>query len=162
MYCTPIVGPKSNDLGVFMAKYNFNFKMKVVKSYLDEEGELRSIANQYSISSETQVRVWVNAYQTLGKDGLKRKKQKTCYTVQFKLDVINYMLITKSSVRKVANHFCMNNISPISAWKQNFLNGGIYALSKKKGILTMNKNNKQEKKLTREQELEYENQLLKE
>lgn len=45
MYCTPIVGPKSNDWGVFMAKYNFNFKMKVVKSYLDVEGRLRSIAN---------------------------------------------------------------------------------------------------------------------
>lgn len=161
MYCTPIVGPKSNDWGVFMAKYNFNFKMKVVKSYLNGEGGLRSIANKYGIGSETQVRIWVNAYKTLGKDGLKRKKQKTCYTVQFKLDVINYMLITKSSVQEVANHFGMNNISLISAWKQKFLNGGVDALSKKKGILTMNKNTKQEKKLTREQELEYENQLLK-
>ena len=71
------------------------------------------------------------------------------------------MLITKSSVQEVANHFGMNNISLIVAWKQKFLNGGVHALSKKKGIPAMNKNNKQEKKLTREQELEYENQLLK-
>ena len=70
------------------------------------------------------------------------------------------MLITKSSVQEVANHFGMNNISLIVAWKQKFLNGGVDALSKKKGVPSMNKNNKQEKKLTREQELEYENQLL--
>lgn len=161
MYCTPIVGPKSSDWGVFMAKYDFNFKMKVVKSYLDGEGGLGSIAKQYGIGSETQVKTWVNAYNTLGEDGLRRKKQRTYYTIQFKLDVINYMLITKSSVQEVANHFGMNNISLIVAWKQKFLNGGVDALSKKKGVPSMNKNNKQEKKLTREQELEYENQLLK-
>ena len=63
-----------------MTKYDFNFKMKVVKSYLDEEGGLGSIAKQYGIGSETQVKTWVNAYKTLGTDGLKRKKQKTCYT----------------------------------------------------------------------------------
>lgn len=76
------------------------------------------------------------------KHGLKRKKQKTCYTIQFKLDVINYMLITKYSVQEVANHFSMNNISLIKTWKQKFLNGGVDALSKKKGIPTMNKNTK--------------------
>ena len=49
--------------------------MKVVKSYLDGEGGLGSIAKQYGIGSETQVKTWVNAYKTLGTDGLKRKKQ---------------------------------------------------------------------------------------
>ena len=32
-----------------MTKYDFNFKMKVVKSYLDEEDGLGSIAKQYGI-----------------------------------------------------------------------------------------------------------------
>lgn len=73
-------------IGVFfIAKYDFDFKMKVVKSYLDGEGGLGSIANQNGIGSETQVKTWVNAYNTLGKDGLKRKEQKTYYTVKFKL-----------------------------------------------------------------------------
>lgn len=52
------------------------------------------------------------------------------------------MLITKYSVQEVANHFSMNNISLIKTWKQKFLNGGVDALSKKKGIPTMNKNTK--------------------
>ncbi|MGO1044905.1 helix-turn-helix domain-containing protein, partial [Clostridioides difficile] len=83
-------------------------------------------------------------------------------TVQFKLDVINYMTITKSSAQEVANHFGINNSTLIAAWKQKFLNGGVNALSKMKGRPPLNKNkNNKEKKLTREQELEHENQLLK-
>ena len=42
-----------------MAKYDFNFKMKVVKSYLDGEVRLGSIAKQYGIGSETQVKTWI-------------------------------------------------------------------------------------------------------
>lgn len=56
------------------------------------------------------------------------------------------MLIIKSSVQEVVNHFNMNHIQLIVTWKQKFLNGGFDALTKKKGIATMNKNNKQEQK----------------
>lgn len=144
-----------------MAKYDFSFKMKVVKCYLNGEGGFASLSKKYGIPNKEQIRQWVNAYKILGKDGLKRKNKDTCYTVQFKLDVINYMLITKSSAQEVANHFRMNNSSLISAWKRKFLNGGVDALSKTKGKPPMNKNTKEEKKLTREEELEYENTLLK-
>lgn len=144
-----------------MAKYDFSFKIKVVKSYLNGEGGFRSIAKTYGIASKNQVQIWVNAYNTLGEEGLKRKNKDTCYTIQFKLDVINYMERTESSAQEVANHFGMNNSSLILAWKQKLLNGGVDALSKMKGRPSMNKNTKKEKKLTREQELEYENELLK-
>ncbi|KKY00053.1 hypothetical protein VN21_02590 [Paraclostridium benzoelyticum] len=144
-----------------MTKYDFSFKLKVVKSYLNGEGGFLSLSKKYGIHNNSQIQKWVNAYNILGEDGLKRKNRDTCYTVQFKLDVINYMLITKSSAQEVANHFKMNNSSLISAWKQKFLNDGIDALSRTKGKPSMNKNTKKEKKLTREQELEYENTLLK-
>jgi len=162
MYCTPIVGPKSNSRGVFyMAKYDFKFKLKVVKSYLNGEGGYSSLAKRYGIPNHAQVQRWVNTYNTLGKDGLKLKNKDTYYTVQFKLDVINYMITTKSSAREVANHFGMNNSTLISGWKQKFLHGGVDALCKTKGKPSMNKNAKEEKKLTREEKLEYENKLLK-
>lgn len=146
-----------------MAKYDFSFKIEVVKSYLNGEGGFGSLAKKYGIPNKNQIKQWVNAYNILGEDGLKRKNKDTLYTVQFKLDVINYMLITKSSAQEVANHFKMNNSSLIAAWKQKFLNGGVDALSKTKGKPPMNKNKntKKEKKLTREEELEYENTLLK-
>ncbi|MEG1312429.1 MAG: transposase [Romboutsia sp.] len=47
-----------------MAKYDFDFKMKVVKSYLDGEGGLGSIAKQYGIGSETQVKTRVKKKKT--------------------------------------------------------------------------------------------------
>ena len=146
-----------------MAKYDFSFKMKVVKSYLNGEGGLISLSKKYGISNKSQVHRWINAYNTLGEDGLKRKIKDNRYTVQFKLDVINYMLITKSSAQEVANHFSMNNSSLIISWKHKFLNGGVEALSKTKGKPQMNKNKNatREKMLTREEELEYENKLLK-
>ena len=146
-----------------MAKYDFSFKMKVVRCYLNGDGGFYSLSKKYGIPNKEQIRQWVNAYNILGEDGLKRKNKDSCYTIQFKLDVINYMLITKSSAQEVANHFKMNNSSLIAAWKQKFLNGGVDALSKTKGKPPMNKNKniKKEKSLTREEELEYENKLLK-
>ena len=148
-------------IGVFyMAKYDYDFKLKVVKSYLNGEGGYIALAKQYGIPAHSQVEQWVNAYNSFGSDGLRRKNTHTLYTVQFKLDVINYMITTKSSAKEVANHFGVNNISLIAAWKLKYLDGGINALGKMKGKPPMNKNNK-EKNLTREQELERENELLK-
>ena len=55
----------------------------------------------------------------------------------------------------------MDNYSLIEAWKLKFLSGGSKALSRKSGRPSMGKNkNVKKKKLTREQELEYENELL--
>ncbi|KJF63730.1 hypothetical protein TZ54_09640 [Clostridioides difficile] len=147
-----------------MTKYDFNFKLKVVKSYLNREGGYVSIAKQYGVANHSQVERWVNAYNKLGKDGLKIKNKNTLYTIQFKLDVINYMITTKSSAQEVANHFGMNNSTLIATWKQKLLYGGVDAFSKTKGRPSMNKSKKtkeEKNKLTREQELEYENQLLK-
>lgn len=145
-----------------MAKYNYDFKLKVVTSYLSGNGGYSSLAKQYKIPSTSLIQRWVSAYKTLGKDGLKRKNKPTFYSVQFKLDVIDYMKITKSSAQEAANHFGINNSSLVSEWKQKFLNGGVDALSRMKGRPPMKKNNKsKEKILTREQELERENELLK-
>ena len=146
-----------------MAKYDYNFKLKVVMSYLDGEGGYKFIAKKFGIPNMAQVQRWVRTYNSLGKDGLKRKNENTVYTVQFKLDVIKYMTITKSSAQEVANHFGMNNSTLIATWKGQLLNGGVSALSKPKGRppINMNKNNTPKKNnLTREQELERENELL--
>lgn len=145
-----------------MAKYDYDFKLKVVRSYLNGDGGYKSIAKQYGIPNFAQVQRWVRTYKALGKDGLKRRNKQASYTVQFKLDVINYMTITKSSAQEVANHFGINNSTLIATWKQKFANGGVNALGTMKGIPPMNKNkNHKKSSLTREQELERENELLK-
>lgn len=143
-----------------MVKYNYDFKLKVVTAYLNGEGGFRLIARQYGIPNTSQIQRWVSVYKSLGKDALKAKKKQTSYPVQLKLDVVNYMIITKYSAQEVANHFGINNSTLVSAWMQKFSNGGVDELSKRKGKPPMNKN-KKEGKLTREQELERENELLK-
>ncbi|KKY02197.1 hypothetical protein VN21_04505 [Paraclostridium benzoelyticum] len=57
-----------------MTKYDFSFKLKVVKSYLNGEGGFLSLSKKYGIHNNSQIQKWVNAYNILGEDGLKRKK----------------------------------------------------------------------------------------
>ena len=59
MYRPPKVRPKSNDweVGIFMAKYSFEFKKKIVLEYLDGKGGLTylsknmvlALTNSYAI-----------------------------------------------------------------------------------------------------------------
>lgn len=149
-------------IGVFcMTKYNYSFKLQVVKSYLNGEGGYKYISAKYNITNESQVIRWVNSYTTFGENGLERKNKYNHYPIQFKLDVINYMSTNKYSLRETANHFGINNISLIYTWKQTYLTGGIEALSKREGDSSMGKNKGfKNNNLTREQQLEHENELL--
>ena len=57
-----------------MAKYSFEFKMQVVNDYLNENGGYRYLAQKYRIPQYSTVQKWVNAYNTLGAEGLKRSR----------------------------------------------------------------------------------------
>ncbi|UUC43105.1 transposase [Clostridioides difficile] len=133
-----------------MTKYDFNFKLKVVKSYFNREGGYVSAAKQYEVINHSQVERWVNTYNVLGEDRLKIKNKNTFYIIQFKLDIINYMTTTESSTQEVTNHFRMNNSTLITTWKQKFLHDGVDALSKMKGRPSINKTKllKEKNKLT--------------
>ena len=76
-----------------------------------EKVDINSYQKNMVYLIKTQVKKWVNAYKTLGDDGLKLKNKHTNYPIQFKLEVINYMATTKSSLQETANHFGMNNNS---------------------------------------------------
>ena len=60
-----------------MAKYSTEFKYEVVKRYLEGNESYESLAKLFNIPDESQIRVWVNAYQILGYDGLKKIQEKT-------------------------------------------------------------------------------------
>ena len=99
--------------------------------------------------------------------GLKRRKTKEAYSVQFKLDTIQFMLNTGASYQETADQFKLNNPSLITRWMKEFNEQGVEGLKPKpKGRPSMSKKpinkqtKKEEKKLTREAELERENELL--
>lgn len=142
-----------------MAKYTDEVKMKVISSYLNGKGGYKSLATQFGIAHPSVVQRWVRTYKKLGMNAIRRKKQHTKYPVQLKLDVVNYSLITGESAQEVANHFRIHNPRMIARWIADYQHKGIEAFSNKKGQNQLNKN-MSKKELTREQELERENELL--
>ena len=60
---------KSNDWrSVFLYKYSFEFKKKVVLVYLNGEGSFQTIANKYEVPSWGNVKKWVRSYEKFGDD----------------------------------------------------------------------------------------------
>lgn len=65
----PCTAPKKLDLkisrlevGVFMSKYSFEFKKKVVLAYLNEEGGYKALSKKYGISAKSNFVQWVHNY----------------------------------------------------------------------------------------------------
>ena len=149
-----------------MAKYSDEFKLKIVKEYLDGFLSYKVLARKYNIPSESPIKNWVNAYQKYGVEGIMRKSSKKVYTVQFKLDVLEFKKQTGASYRDTAIEFKLNNPSLIANWQRIFLKDGVEGLKlKPKGRPSMSKkknlkSTKQEKEMSREKELERENELL--
>jgi transposase len=152
----------------FMAKYSEEFKIKLVTEYLNGNIGYQRLARKYNIPSETPLKNWVRAYKTQGIEGLKRRERKKAYSVQFKLDTIQFILKTGASYQETAEQFSLNNPSLIHSWMKDFNEQGVEGLKpRSKGRPSMSKKpntnkqtKKEEKKVTREVELERENELL--
>ena len=152
-----------------MAKYSKEFKLKVVRDYLNGPLGYKLLARKYGMKSIAPIIRWAAVYNKYGADGLEVKKTKAFYPVQFKLDVLSFMKRTGASENETALQFGLTNPPIIAAWKKKFLDGGAEALDQPRGRPPMSdkaKNTKkkkqetQNKELTREQKLERENELL--
>ena len=115
-----------------MVKYSTEFKMKVVKEYLEGNISYPQISDKYCIPSETIIRKWVNAYKSQGHEGLKVKRKNTQYTLEFKLNVVNLYLTGEMSYQSLANELKINNPSMIARWVKDFREKGIEGLKPKK------------------------------
>lgn len=149
-----------------MAKYSEEFKIKLVTEYWDGNLGYQLLAKKYNMPSQTPLKNWVRAYKTQGMEGLRRRKRKEVYSVQFKLNTIQFILKTGASYQETTEQFRLNNPSLIHRWMKEFNAQGIEGLkskSKERPSMTEKPNKqtkKEENKLTREAELERENELL--
>ncbi|MBM7646071.1 transposase [Scopulibacillus daqui] len=149
-----------------MAKYSDEFKLMIVKEYLGGPLGYSLLSRKYGIPDGSIIKKWVNAYKAFGKEGLSKKRSKKVYTVQFKLNVLNFMKQTGASYQETAIEFQMNEPSLIAKWNITFIKEGIEGLKEKtKGRPSMSgkrkpKQSKQEKVISREEQLEHENELL--
>jgi transposase len=150
-----------------LAKYSKEFKLMVVKDYLEGSLGYRSLAHKHGIKSKSQIERWVKIFEKFGEKGLLKKKHNESYSVQFKLDVLSFMTRTGSSETEAALHFGLTNPPILASWKKTFTEGGIEGLERPKGRPFMSdkakdrKNKRtEEKEMTYEQKLERENELL--
>lgn len=114
-----------------MAKYSEEFKIKLITEYLNGNLGYKLLAKKYNMPSRTPLQDWVRAYKTEGIEGLKRRKTKEVYSVQFKLDTIQFMLKTGASYQETTEQFRLNNPSLIHSWMKIFNEQGVEGLKPK-------------------------------
>ena len=115
-----------------MAKYSYEFKYKIVQSYLNGEGSYKNLAIKHNIPDGERVHRWVKAYQEFGKEGLFRSRQKKNYSFQFKLSVVELYLSSEVSYQELALSQGINNPSLVAGWVNDFRIAGPDALRPKK------------------------------
>ena len=120
-----------------MAKYSYELKKKVVMSYLNGEGGYKYLAALYGIPSHSKVKLWIDNYNALGDEGLKRSRQQKNYSFEYKLHVVELYLSSEVSYQELALQEGINNPSLLGKWVNDFRTIGPEALrSKKKGRKT--------------------------
>lgn len=115
-----------------MAKYSTEFKIKVVKEYLEFNISYKSLSDKYRIPNKSIIITWVNTYKTQGYEGLKVKRKNTKYPLEFKLNVVNLYLTGEMSYQSLANELKISNPAIITRWVNDFRKQGIEGLKPKK------------------------------
>lgn len=132
-----------------MAKYSFEFKLKIVQAYLNGEGGYAPLCKKYNISDTKILRTWVASYNTFGEKGLFRSRKKQNYTFDFKLNVVELYLTTEVSYQELALQTGVNNPAMLSKWVNDFRVAGSDALKpkRKERPPIMSKSNKEKQKI---------------
>lgn len=118
--------------GAFLlSKFTEEEKVEFVKIYLNGDEGLKPVSNMVGVDHSVLLN-WIKQYQHHGDEAF--KKRCTNYTVEYKLDVLNYMNENGTSIRETAAIFNIPTHSTILTWKKQLEDIGIDALkSKKKG-----------------------------
>lgn len=122
------------EVSILLAKYSFEFKKKIVNSYLKGEGGYNFLSQKYGVLAESNVNKWVAAYQELGDAGLLRSRKNESYSFEYKLHVVELYLLSEVSYQELALQKSINNPSMLVKWVNDFRIAGPDALrSKKRG-----------------------------
>lgn len=115
-----------------MAKYSFEFKKKVVLSYLNGDGGYTYLSKIYDIPARSRIEQWVSNFRKYGDDGLKRSRKKESYSFEFKLHVVELYLSSEVSYQELALQKGLTNPALIAKWVNDFRIAGTEALRPKK------------------------------
>ncbi|TLQ41749.1 transposase [Ruoffia tabacinasalis] len=114
-------------------KYSYEFKLNIVEEYLNGELSYTLLSKKYHISTSSLIKTWVNQFKTMGKEGLRTKRRKESYPLNFKLNVLRFKQDTGASYRDTANTFGIGEPSIIANWKNQYEKYGTQGLNKPQG-----------------------------
>ncbi len=111
-----------------MAKYSFEFKKKIVTSYLNGEGGYGYLSKSYGVPAKKDIEKWVHNYQAFGDEGLMRSRKNDIYTFEKKLSVVELYLSSEVSYQELAFQEGITNPALITQWVTRFRIAGPEAL----------------------------------
>ncbi|WP_439687158.1 hypothetical protein MNJPNG_20435 [Cupriavidus oxalaticus] len=109
-----------------MAKYDEQFKLKVVRQYLAGRAGFKAIAAEHGIGHSL-VERWVASYRQHGRVGLRKKFSH--YSAEFRLAVLQRMWQEGLSIAQTAAVFDIRSPGCIGVWEHSYHSGGMDALS---------------------------------
>jgi transposase len=120
-----------------MTRFTSNEKYEAVLLYKSGKYSYADISKKIGVAKSSIVK-WVTLYEAHGLEGLSLTYTK--YSVEFKIDVLNYMNETGASLLETAAAFKIPSPDTISKWRQRVERNGLDALrSKKRGRREMKK-----------------------
>lgn len=129
-----------------MAKFSSDEKLQAVMRYQNGSEGIKSIARSIGIHHSVLLN-WIKQYEHHGEEVF--KKRYTPYSLQDKLDVLNYMNEFGTSVRETAAIFNIASHSTILSWQESLELHGMDALRpKKKGRPSVKKESIKQKNQT--------------
>ncbi|AZI13226.1 IS3 family transposase [Avibacterium paragallinarum] len=110
-----------------MTKYTQRFKQQVLDFY-HQNGKNRSLTRQYFQLSQSTLARWIAKFNHNGINGLAVLGKKRCYSVEFKLKVIQAIKKGQCSAEAAYFRFDIPSSGIISQWLQRFEKQGIDGL----------------------------------
>lgn len=120
------------EVGIFMSKYTFEFKKKVVLEYLNRGIGYILLAKKHGIKSEANIKVWVSKYKKYGDEALLRSRKNKEYSFEKKIFVVELYLTSELSYNDIALQEGINNPALICNWVNRFRVAGPDALRERK------------------------------
>ena len=134
-----------------MSKYSNEFKLKVIKYYLEEHHSYPECCKKFNIPSYTPIRRWVERYRMHGVEGI-FKQQISSYGGKFKQNVVEYMRENHLSATETANHFRLAGADRVLKWERIYYEEGPQALYLQQRGRPRKMNSKKNKKNVNENE----------
>ena len=128
-----------------MSKYSNEFKLEVVKYYLEEQHSYRECCRKFNIPSMTPIKKWVNKYEMYGPEGIVRRINSS-YDGNFKQNVVEYMHSNHLSATETATYYRLAGADIVLRWERIYYEEGPQGLYVERRGRSINMSAKPKKK----------------